>query len=115
MTPEELTQRIAAGEDHLELSIEKHIRARLKKNWGELCDTGSEYFCSDTCGLCLKWQKRDGFYYTCSGCPLLLRGHSMGCGSTSDFQYAYRAIKDADRPAFMRHSRALILEMEAAR
>ena len=110
MTPSELTERLATGEDHLELSIEKHKRARLKKNWDELCGDLCKHYSDETCALCVKYAKGD----SCKGCPLKPWFFKRGCGGNSIWAKATDAIYEADRPAFMRHSRALIIEMEGA-
>ena len=72
MTPVELEERLSANdEDHLELSIEKHERARLKENWEQLCKNPKKYFYFDACGLCKKYMKDYApDSYICDGCPL---------------------------------------------
>jgi len=106
MSPKELNERYTP-ELALELSIEKHKRARLKENWEQLCVSFYSFFYGDACGLCIRHNDSEG----CNQCPI----RPEGSGCSSHWFRALEAIESRDREKFLKHSSALIKQMEAAR
>jgi len=109
MTPEELKERYKP-KLALALSIEKHKRARLKKNWSELHQFPNRCFGSSTCALCKKY--KSPVTLACGKCVLLPEDRYVGCGLGSHWINAREAIRWGDREKFLKHSLALIKEME---
>jgi len=77
MTPEEMRRRIEAGEDPLELSIQK---------WQDIVDGTGECFGAYNCALC--YIHIDSY---CKGCPINEAGHPS-CHDTP--YYDYRDAKE---------------------
>lgn len=81
MTEQDVTDRLKAGEDPLELSIEKwnNIIYTLENN-----EIPNE-FASSNCALCHKYLYQS--LMLCKGCPVYLQTERVGCNGTPFEKY----------------------------
>lgn len=92
MTAQELNCRLAAGEDPLELSIEKWERVIL--NHYKASTYRTDYIGADNCGLCVAYAKTTPS--CCEGCPLVKIEGGHCCTRNSLWRDVKRAVSSLD-------------------